>query len=71
MRDLETAGPAWPVGVEMLCYMLAHEARHRGQVLMLAHQLGFPLSYEVSDGILELGKAVERVRVVWRSRARF
>jgi hypothetical protein len=43
--------PAWPVGVEMLCYMLAHEAHHRGQVLMLAHQLGFPLSYEVSDGI--------------------
>lgn len=43
--------PAWPVGVEMLCYMLAHEAHHRGQVLMLTHQLGFPLSYEVADGI--------------------
>jgi uncharacterized damage-inducible protein DinB len=34
----------WPVGPEMLCYMLAHEAHHRGQVTMLAHQLGFPLS---------------------------
>ncbi len=33
----------WPVGPEMLCYMLAHEAHHRGQVCMLAHQLGFPL----------------------------
>ena len=33
----------WPVGVEMLCYMLAHEAHHRGQVCMLAHQLGYPL----------------------------
>ncbi|WP_158751473.1 DinB family protein [Acidobacterium sp. S8] len=43
--------PAWPVGVEMLCYMLAHEAHHRGQVLMLAHQLGFSLEYEVADGI--------------------
>jgi uncharacterized damage-inducible protein DinB len=43
--------PAWPVGPEMLCYMLAHEAHHRGQVLMLTHQLGFPLSYEVADGI--------------------
>jgi uncharacterized damage-inducible protein DinB len=43
--------PAWPVGVEMLCYMLAHEAHHRGQVLMLTHQVGFPLPYEVSDGI--------------------
>jgi uncharacterized damage-inducible protein DinB len=41
----------WPVGVEMLCYMLAHEAHHRGQVLMLAHQLGFPLPTEVMSGI--------------------
>jgi uncharacterized damage-inducible protein DinB len=43
--------PSWPVGVEMLCYMLAHEAHHRGQVCLLAHQVGFPLAYEVSDGI--------------------
>jgi uncharacterized damage-inducible protein DinB len=34
----------WPVGPEMLCYMLAHEAHHRGQVCMLTHQLGFPLA---------------------------
>ncbi|MFZ3216616.1 MAG: DinB family protein [Candidatus Acidiferrales bacterium] len=41
----------WPVGPEMLCYMLAHEAHHRGQVCMLAHQLGFPLPQEVGYGI--------------------
>ena len=41
----------WPVGPEMLCYMLSHEAHHRGQVCMLAHQLGFPLAKEVTDGI--------------------
>src|SRR5260221_12783914 len=41
----------WPVGVEMLCYMLSHEAHHRGQVCMLAHQLGFPLPIEVTSGI--------------------
>jgi uncharacterized damage-inducible protein DinB len=41
----------WPVGVEMLCYMLAHEAHHRGQVCMLAHQLGFPLPNEVTSGM--------------------
>ena len=40
----------WPVGPEMLCYMLAHEAHHRGQVSMLAHQLGFPLPQEVTSG---------------------
>src|ERR1700759_3739278 len=33
----------WPVGIEMLCYMVAHEAHHRGQVCLLAHQLGYPL----------------------------
>ncbi|HEV7676065.1 MAG TPA: DinB family protein [Candidatus Angelobacter sp.] len=41
----------WPVGPEMLCYMLAHEAHHRGQVCMLAHQLGFPLQMQVTSGI--------------------
>jgi len=41
----------WPVGPEMLCYMLSHEAHHRGQVCMLAHQLGFPLPNKVACGI--------------------
>lgn len=42
---------SWPVGPEMLCYMLSHEAHHRGQVCMLAHQLGFPLPDEVAYGM--------------------
>jgi len=41
----------WPVGPEMLCYMLSHEAHHRGQVCMLAHQLGFPVPGTVASGI--------------------
>jgi uncharacterized damage-inducible protein DinB len=41
----------WSVGPEMLCYMLSHEAHHRGQVCMLAHQLGFPLPKNVAYGI--------------------
>jgi uncharacterized damage-inducible protein DinB len=41
----------WPVGLEMLCYMLAHEAHHRGQVCMLAHQLGFRLPNQVMSGL--------------------
>lgn len=41
----------WPAGVEMLCYMLAHEAHHRGQVCMLAHQLGFSLPAEADAGL--------------------
>jgi uncharacterized damage-inducible protein DinB len=43
--------PPWQVGPEMLCYMLSHEAHHRGQVCMLAHQLGFPLPNKVAYGI--------------------
>ena len=39
----------WPAGVEMLCYMIAHEAHHRGQVCMLAHQMGFKLPNAVTS----------------------
>ncbi len=42
-------GKPWPVGPEMLCYMLSHEAHHRGQVCMLAHQLGFPLPNKLTS----------------------
>lgn len=41
----------WPAGLEMLCYMLSHEAHHRGQVCMLAHQLGYPVPNRVTSGI--------------------
>jgi uncharacterized damage-inducible protein DinB len=41
----------WPVGPEMLCYMIAHEAHHRGQVCMLAHQMGYPLAKKVMAGM--------------------
>ena len=41
----------WPVGPEMLCYMLVHEAHHRGQACLLAHQLGFPLPIKVASGM--------------------
>jgi uncharacterized damage-inducible protein DinB len=33
----------WPAGASMVVYMITHEAHHRGQVCMLAHQLGYPL----------------------------
>ena len=41
----------WLVGPEMLCYMISHESHHRGQVCMLAHQLGFPLPQKVTHGV--------------------
>ncbi len=51
----------WPAGPEMLCYMVAHEAHHRGQICMLAHQMGFPLPKAVMSGIWNWEK-------LWRSR---
>jgi uncharacterized damage-inducible protein DinB len=43
--------PFWPAGPEMLCYMISHEAHHRGQICMLAHQMGFPLPHKVGYGM--------------------
>lgn len=33
----------WPAGAAMVAYMISHEAHHRGQICLLAHQLGFPI----------------------------
>lgn len=35
--------PEWPAGATMFAYMFSHEAHHRGQIMMLAHQLGYRL----------------------------
>lgn len=39
----------WPAGASMVAYMITHEAHHRGQVCLLAHQLGFPLPGKVTS----------------------
>jgi uncharacterized damage-inducible protein DinB len=41
----------WRPGAATLAYMISHDAHHRGQVCMLAHQLGFPLPFEGGPGI--------------------
>lgn len=41
----------WTPGAAMFAYMITHEAHHRGQVCMLAHQLGFPLPGKAAYGI--------------------
>ena len=41
----------WPAGAAMFVYMIEHDAHHRGQVCMLAHQLGFPLPAEAAYGM--------------------
>ena len=44
-------GKPWPAGPAMVVYMIAHDTHHRGQVCMLARQLGCPLPAKVDGGI--------------------
>jgi uncharacterized damage-inducible protein DinB len=41
----------WPPGIAMFAYMITHDAHHRGQACMLAHQLGFPLTGQAAYGL--------------------
>jgi uncharacterized damage-inducible protein DinB len=41
----------WPAGATMFAYMFSHEAHHRGQILMLAHNLSYRLPNEAAYGI--------------------
>lgn len=42
---------AWPAGPAMVAYMISHEAHHRGQVCLLAHQLGYALPVNAASGM--------------------
>jgi uncharacterized damage-inducible protein DinB len=42
---------AWPAGAAMFAYMFSHEAHHRGQIIQLAHQLGYRLPAKAWGGI--------------------
>ncbi|HLZ41844.1 MAG TPA: DinB family protein [Candidatus Sulfotelmatobacter sp.] len=43
--------PVWPAGGIMFSYMFLHEAHHRGQIIMQAHQLGYRLPVHAAYGI--------------------
>ena len=44
-----------PDAASFLAYLLAHDAHHRGQITMLARQLGHPVSQSVGYGLWEWG----------------
>jgi len=46
----------WPAGATMFAYMFSHEAHHRGQILMLAHQLGYRIPATTASGIWDWDK---------------
>ncbi len=52
-----------PDVAHFLAYQIAHDAHHRGQVCMLARQLGHKLPKEVEFGMWEFGKRSKEVAV--------
>lgn len=50
-----------PNAVGALCYMVEHDAHHRGQVLMVHRQLGYRLPPEVAYGIWHWRKLKKQV----------
>lgn len=55
----------WRPGVAMCTYMISHEAHHRGQACMLAHQVGFPLPMQTTAAMWnweKLGKDLALLR---------
>jgi uncharacterized damage-inducible protein DinB len=52
----------------VLTYFVAHEGHHRGQIVMLARQLGHRLPGEISAGLWQWTKRVQETRGAHRTR---
>jgi uncharacterized damage-inducible protein DinB len=59
--------PTWPAGGTMFAYMFAHEAHHRGQITMLAHQLGYRVLHKTA-GIWQWEKMWKQAGLTTRPR---
>jgi uncharacterized damage-inducible protein DinB len=60
--------PIWPAGASMFAYMFSHEVHHRGQIIMLAHQLGYRLPDTAMGGIWQWNKLWKQVGMTTRPR---
>ena len=52
--------PIWPANGIMFAYIFSHEAHHRGQIILLAHQLGYRLPEEAAYGVWHWQKLWKR-----------
>jgi uncharacterized damage-inducible protein DinB len=59
--------PTWLAGGTMFAYMFSHEAHHRGQILMLAHQLGYR-THKAMYGIWQWEKLWKQAGLTTRPR---
>jgi uncharacterized damage-inducible protein DinB len=57
----------WPAGGTMFAYMFSHEAHHRGQILLLSHQLGYRVLHK-SAGIWQWEKLWKQAGLTTRPR---
>jgi uncharacterized damage-inducible protein DinB len=57
----------WPAGGTMFSYMFSHEAHHRGQILMLAHQLGYRVLHK-TPGVWHWEKLWKKAGLTTRPR---
>jgi uncharacterized damage-inducible protein DinB len=60
--------PVWPAGATMFAYIFSHESHHRGQIIMLAHQLGYRLPPQAWGGIWNWNKLWKQVGMTSRPR---
>jgi uncharacterized damage-inducible protein DinB len=58
----------WAAGGAMFSYMFAHEAHHRGQIILLAHQLGYRLPVPAAYGIWHWDKLWKQQGLAQRPR---
>ena len=59
--------PTWPAGGTMFAYMFSHEAHHRGQILLLSHQLGYRILHKTA-GIWQWEKLWKQAGLTTRPR---
>jgi uncharacterized damage-inducible protein DinB len=60
--------PVWPAGATMFGYMFSHEAHHRGQIIMLAHQMGYRLPDKAAYGSWQWNRLWKQVGLTTRPR---
>ncbi len=59
--------PGFPLDVvHFLAYFVAHEGHHRGQICMLARQLGHRLPAKVTNGLWQWSKRAQEAHVVYK-----
>src|SRR6201984_219200 len=59
--------PTWPARGTMFAYMFSHEAHHRGQILLLSHQLGYRVLHRTA-GIWQWEKLWKQAGLTTRPR---